>query len=211
MCNDFKKILVLVPHTDDAELGCGATIAKIIEKGREVFMMVFSMALPVLGNSHSAGEVKREAQNAASILGLKKENLFFFNYQARTFNESRQNILDDMVKIRNSVIPELVFLPSLDDFHQDHAVISREGLRAFKHASILGYEEPWNALESKVNFFIRIEENHLQKKIMALGQYKSQTGRKFFEEKRIKSLATVRGLQANTDYAEAFETVRFYC
>ena len=41
MSNNFKKILVLAPHTDDAELGCGGTIAKFIEVGKEVFWAVF--------------------------------------------------------------------------------------------------------------------------------------------------------------------------
>lgn len=39
-----KKVLVLAPHTDDAELGCGGSIAKFVEEGREVHVVSFSIA-----------------------------------------------------------------------------------------------------------------------------------------------------------------------
>ena len=37
-----NKILLLSPHTDDGELGCGGTVAKLIEQGKEVFYVAFS-------------------------------------------------------------------------------------------------------------------------------------------------------------------------
>lgn len=45
-----KKVLVLAPHTDDAELGCGASIARFIEEGSDILVAAFSSAeesLPV--------------------------------------------------------------------------------------------------------------------------------------------------------------------
>ena len=44
------KVLILSPHTDDAELGCGASIVKMVEEGAEILWIVFSIAedsLPV--------------------------------------------------------------------------------------------------------------------------------------------------------------------
>ena len=41
---NYKKILVLAPHTDDGELGAGGTIAKFIESGSEVYYAAFSTA-----------------------------------------------------------------------------------------------------------------------------------------------------------------------
>ena len=39
-----RRILVLAPHTDDGELGCGAAIARFVEQGAEVHYVAFSTA-----------------------------------------------------------------------------------------------------------------------------------------------------------------------
>ena len=44
MLSNFKNILVLAPHTDDGEFGCGGTIAKLIDQGKNVFYAAFSTA-----------------------------------------------------------------------------------------------------------------------------------------------------------------------
>ena len=51
-------------------------------------------------------------------------------------------LLEQFVKIRNEYNPDLVLLPASSDTHQDHNTVYTEGFRAFKHASILGYELP---------------------------------------------------------------------
>jgi len=38
----FNRILVLAPHTDDGEFGCGGSIARFIEEKKEVFYVAFS-------------------------------------------------------------------------------------------------------------------------------------------------------------------------
>ena len=40
----YKKVLILAPHTDDGEIGCGGTIARFIEEGAEVYYVAFSSA-----------------------------------------------------------------------------------------------------------------------------------------------------------------------
>lgn len=207
---NYKKVLVFAPHTDDAELGCGATIARLINEGTAVFAAAFSVALPCEKNINAKNNTMEEARAAAQSLGLKRKNLFFFDYEVRNFDKFRQNILDDMIRLRNEIKPDIVLLPSLGDFHQDHHVISREALRAFKHSSMLGYEEPWNNLETKTNLFVKVDDKHLQKKITAVECYKSQTARSFVGAEKIKSLAVIRGLQANAEFAEAFEIIRLF-
>jgi LmbE family N-acetylglucosaminyl deacetylase len=81
-------------------------------------------------------------------------------------------------------------------------------MRAFRNANLLGYELPWNNYRFQPNYFEKISDDNLQAKINALSQYKSQANRKYMNENFIRSLATVRGLQANTPFAEAFEAYR---
>ena len=152
--------------------------------------------------------MKTEVINATRQLGIEKENLIVFDYQVRKLNYSRQDILEDLIRLRNSIHFDLILMPSLNDIHQDHLTVSQEGLRAFKTCSILGYELIWNNLTFNTTCFVRLEERHLQNKINALKSYESQNGRDYVSSDFIKSLATARGVQIGAKYAEAFEVIR---
>ena len=102
----------------------------------------------------------------------------------------------------------MVLLPAASDVHQDHQVIHQEGIRAFKNTTFAGYELPWNNFSFHTNFFIRLSENEMQKKVNALKKYESQSHRNYMKEDFIRSLAKVRGVQANAEYAEAFEVYK---
>lgn len=99
----------------------------------------------------------------------------------------------------------MVLLPAASDVHQDHQVIHQEGLRAFKNTTFAGYELPWNNYSFRTNFFMKLSAADLARKMAALKEYRSQATRNYMQDEFIRSLATVRGLQCNSDYAEAFE------
>ena len=113
-----------------------------------------------------------------------------------------------MIRLRKEIRPDVVFLPSSFDTHQDHEVIAEEGFRAFKNCSILGYEEAWNNMTFATTGFVRLEDRHIAKKIKALSGYQSQSKKFYMSPDFTKSLATLRGAQINVKYAEAFEIVR---
>ena len=136
MINNFKKILVLAPHTDDGELGCGGTIAKLIEEKKQVFYVAFSSAEKSVPKDLPKDILKKEVKKAMRILGLSERNLILFNYEVRNFPKYRQEILEDMIKLNEKIKPDLVLLPSTHDIHQDHQVVSQEGFRAFKSMKI---------------------------------------------------------------------------
>ena len=118
--------------------------------------------------------------------------------------------MEELIKLRNELKPDLVFLPMLNDIHQDHCTISEEGIRAFKKSTVLAYEVPWNNLFLENNLFIELTEEQLQKKIDALKAYKSQYFRSYANEEFIRSLAIVRGVQGRSKYAETFNIIRMY-
>jgi LmbE family N-acetylglucosaminyl deacetylase len=204
-----KKILVLAPHTDDGEFGCGATISKLIEDGNTVFMAAFSACEQSVLKKYPSDVLVTEIKNATKELGIAPENLFLYDYNVRIFNERRQDILQDLIGLREKINPDIIFMPSLKDIHQDHNVIANEGLRAFKFSSILAYEMPWNNLTFDTSSFVILEERHIQKKVDALKEYKSQSHRAYCNEEFIRSLARTRGVQINAKYAETFEVVRW--
>lgn len=204
----FKKILVLAPHTDDGELGMGGTIAKFTSQGKEVFVAAFSIGEDSVPKGFHKEALVTEFNNAMTVLGVSKKNLFIYKYKVRNFPKFRQDILEDIVKLRDLINPDLVFAPSPNDIHQDHQVIVSEGLRVFKKVSLLGYELPWNNIVFETRSFVKLEKKHIEKKIEALKCYKTQMHRSYLDENFIWGLSKTRGTQFENDYAEAFEVLR---
>ncbi|HOA81679.1 MAG TPA: PIG-L family deacetylase [Defluviitaleaceae bacterium] len=207
--NDFYTILVLAPHTDDGEFGCGGSISKWVNEGKEVYYVAFSSAEKSVPKEMPKDILKKEVQEATKVLGIKKNNLILFDYPVREFPEYRQQILEDMIRLGNELKPELVLLPSTTDTHQDHQTISQEGFRAFKKISMIGYEMPYNNLNFSTNLFVALEERYLNQKIEALKCYRSQAGRIYATDDFVRSLARVRGTQIGIEYAEVFEVIRW--
>jgi LmbE family N-acetylglucosaminyl deacetylase len=203
-----QHILVLAPHTDDGELGCGGTIARLLEAGAQVYYVAFSTAEASVPEGFPTNQLEIEVKNATWALGIPQENLFVYKYQVRKLNYVRQEILEELIRLRSIIKPDTVLLPSSNDIHQDHSTVHKEGIRAFKHANILGYELIWNNLTFSTDCFIKLQESHIAKKLNALESYQTQEGRHYMDPDFIYSLARVRGTQINTQFAEAFEVIR---
>lgn len=205
----FSRILILAPHTDDGEFGCGGSMSKWVDEGKEVYYVAFSSARKSVPPGMPKDILEKEVKEATQVLGVPPDNLILFNYPVREFPTYRQKILEDMVRLENELKPELVLLPSTNDTHQDHQTISQEGFRAFKKISIVGYEMPYNNLSFSTNLFVVLEEKQVSKKIEALKCYKSQATKTYATPDFIMSLARVRGTQIGVKYAEAFEVIRW--
>ncbi len=203
------RIIILAPHTDDGELGCGGTIAKLSEEGKEVFYAAFCLCSKALPKMVPSNTLEVECRKATSILGVSTSRLILFNYEVRELPQFRQQILEELLKLNKDIHPEMVLLPAASDIHQDHQVIYQEGMRAFKNTTFAGYELPWNNYSIRTNFFVRISETDLTKKIESLKAYESQSGKNYMNPDFIRSLAKVRGVQANSPYAEAFEIYKW--
>jgi N-acetylglucosamine malate deacetylase 1 len=205
----FKKVLVISPHTDDGELAAGGTISKFVDEGKEVFYVSFSSCEASVPKDCPHDILKKECKEATSCLGISEKNVILLDYEVRNFLKDRQEILDGLIKLNLEIKPDLVLIPSSNDLHQDHKVISEESLRAFKKtSSIWGYEHPWNNLSFTTDVFIILDQKHIKNKIDALSRYGSQSFRTYFGEEYIKSLAHTRGVQVDSLFAETFELLR---
>lgn len=207
--NDFKRILALSPHTDDAEFGSGGTLARWIEEGKEVFYAAFSIAEKSVPEGLPQNILEEECKQATKALGIKENNLTIHKFPVRDFPKFRQEILEILVSLREKLKPDLVLLPSLKDIHQDHHTIAEEGIRAFKRASLLAYELPWNLFNFETSCLITLHQRHLDRKVNAIRCYQSQKHRNYASQEFIYGLARSRGVQINVEYAEAFEVVRW--
>lgn len=203
-----NRILILAPHTDDGEFGCGGSIAKLSEKGAEIHYVAFSSCRASVPEGFPDDILVREVKAATEILGISPQNLHILDFPVRRFNHYRQEILEELVKYQSQLKPDIVFMPSQNDLHQDHHVVAMEGIRAFKQTTIFAYEIPWNNINFSTQAFIKLDETHMKTKLEALKKYESQMARPYANEECIRGLAKARGVSSGGEYAEAFEVVR---
>ncbi|KKG29106.1 GlcNAc-PI de-N-acetylase [Methanosarcina mazei] len=206
------RILILSPHTDDAELGCGGSIIKFLNRGDEIYWIVFSTAEDSLPENLPKDTLRQEFINVVQSLNLGSDNYSICNFKVRYLHEHRQQILDKLIEVRRSFNPDLVIGPSINDFHQDHQVVANEMIRAFKTiSSIISYELPWNHVTFNTQLFIKLNSEHISKKCGLLRNYQSQflKNRSYFSKEYIYGIGKTRGIQCNSEYAEAFEVVRW--
>ena len=107
-------------------------------------------------------------------LGIDPANLLIYKYRVRHLPHARQEILEELVRLRTELQPDTVLMPSGDDLHQDHQTVNMEGLRAFKMVTVFGYELPWNNIRFDSRHFVVLQERHVQAKVAALHCYESQ-------------------------------------
>ena len=204
-----NRVLVLAPHTDDGELGCGGTISRMVEEGREVYYAAFSTAAESVPPPFPPDILEKEVREGTKVLGIPAANLLVYKYKVRHLPHMRQEILEELVRMKREIDPATVFLPSAQDLHQDHQTVHIEGLRAFKTVTVLGYELPWNNLSFDYRHFCVLTRAHVQTKIAALRCYQSQQHRPYTQEEFIWSWARTRGGQIMVEYAEAFDVLRW--
>ena len=186
-----ERVLVLAPHTDDGESGCGGTVRRSVPP------------------EYPPDILETEVRAGTKALGIPVANLLVYKYRVRHLPHARQEILEELVRLRRELCLSTVFPPSSNDLHQDHQTVYMEGLRAFKMVTVLGYELPWNNLSFDYRHFVVLDERHVRAKVDALRCYQSQAARPYSQEDFVWSWARTRGVQIDATYAEAFDVLRW--
>lgn len=202
-----RRALVLAPHTDD-EIACAGTMARLRREGVDVRYVALSRCEESVPPGFAEDALESEARAACAVLGLAPEHVDVWRFKVRHFPAQRQEILERLYKLGKELAPDLVFLPSSSDNHQDHATTAAEGFRAFKHASLFGYESPQNNVTFEATGFVALSEDDFAAKSRAMAAYASQAHRPYVPAEFLRGLATVRGVQAGVKLAEAFQIVR---
>ncbi len=201
----IARALVLAPHTDD-EMGCAGTIRRLVRQGVEVRYVALSRCEESVPAGFPRDVLEHECRACLSALGVTQVEVW--DFQVRHFPARRQEILERFVSLNRAFKPDLVLLPCQSDIHQDHATVASEGVRAFKHSTVLGYELLQNITSGTTNAFVELDGQAIADKLASLAHYKSQMGRTYASRDVIEGLARVRGMQCNATFAEAFEVVR---
>lgn len=204
-----QNALFVAPHTDDVELGCGATLARCVAECRRVDIIVFSTAVASLPVGSPPDRLKQEFFNSMQKYGIPNENIHVLDFPVRRLNFYRQEVLDELITIKKKTSPSIVFTPALGDVHQDHECITQETIRAFKFNTILGYELPWNHFCFESRVFVEVSKADLDTKMEALNCYETQVekNRPYFDKDFIMGQARIHGVKGGYSLAEAFDLI----
>ena len=198
-----KKVLFLGAHPDDIELGCGALIANIAGS-TEVMCVTLSdnQKNPALQN------VVAEHQRSMAILGVPPDHDRVETFETRRFPHARQEILEYLLKLRGEFKPEIVFVHSRADIHQDHNVVTEEALRAYRGTTVLGFDVVRSSYGFFPHFLVEVGEEDVDKKIEALSQYRTYADTYYFSAELLRATMTRHGALAEKRFAEGFDILR---
>lgn len=204
------RILLISAHTDDGELNCGGSILKLKKGGNEIFWQTLSDAASSAPDGYSMYEEQISIFQEYKIQGICER------FPVRRFQQKRQDILEAIRDYGNYVQPDLIFIPSCSNWHQDHEVVANECLRAYKNfncniISYLSFYDRKPNSSCNVNFFISLTLKELHEKIRMINHYKSQIflKRPYFQPNRVHAEAETYGIMCNSKYAEGFSTIRW--
>jgi LmbE family N-acetylglucosaminyl deacetylase len=198
-----KRVLFLGAHPDDIELGCGALLHHIV-KQTDVLCVTLSdnQKNPDLQN------VKGEHLESMDVLGVPKEKIILGPFTTRVFPDSRQEILEYFLKLRKDFKPDLIFVHSKQDVHQDHNTMTDEALRAFRGITVLGFDVVRSSYGFFPHFLAEVTEEDVNKKIEALSKYETYRDRYYFNSELTRSIMVRHGALAECPFAEGFDILR---
>lgn len=198
-----EPVCFIGAHPDDIELGCGALIAEIASQTDVVCV--------TLSDNHDnpllTGLAKEHAHSMA-ILGVKPENAQLLTFTTRRFQAARQEILEVMIGLKEQYHPEVVFVHTSKDIHQDHKTVTEEALRAFRGTTLLGFDVLRSSYGFFPDFLVEVSEEAVQTKIQALKAYTTYADKYYFDESIQHATAIRHGALAERPFAEGFDILR---
>jgi N-acetylglucosamine malate deacetylase 1 len=198
-----QKVCFIGAHPDDIELGCGALIAQIAGH-TDILCITLSdnQKNPDLSN------LVREHYASMAVLGVPKENIILGSFETRRFPQSRQEILEYLIGINHQHHPEIVFVHSHADIHQDHLTVTEEALRAFRGTTVLGFDVLRSSYGFFPNFLVQVTEEDINGKLNALAEYKTYASRYYFSPDITRATLIRYGALVERPFAEGFDTLR---
>jgi N-acetylglucosamine malate deacetylase 1 len=198
-----KKICFIGAHPDDIELGSGALIAQMTPL-TEVMCVTLSdnQKNPALKN------VVEEHYRSMAVLGVKRENVLLGQFETRRFPHARQEILEFLIDINHRHHPDIIFVHTRADIHQDHATVTEETLRAFRGVSVFGFDVIRSSYGFNPTFLVEVSQENVDRKLQALAEYKTYASKYYFAPELTRAILVKNGAMAERSYAEGFDILR---
>lgn len=204
MLSNIRKALFVGCHPDDIELGCGPLLARYASHW-DIRCVTFSRnAL----NPHH-GDLVAEQRASMEVMGLKPHQVAVQDFVTRRFHESRQEILDALCRFKVDFEPDIVFTHAPEDRHQDHEVLTKEVLRAYRDRSILGYWVAPSQPHLTPNFLFEVSHEDVERTVRALACYVTHRGKRYMDPDAIRAPFIMSGTMIDKRFAVSLESIRF--
>jgi len=194
-------VLCVGAHSDDIEIGCGATLLHLKERLRGLrFHWVVLSAL---------GSRRREAMKSAELFtaGCEKE-VILKEFRDGFLPYSGGVVKDFFEEMKVRLNPDLIFSHWHGDAHQDHRLVSELTWNTFRNHLILEYEIPkYDGDLGRPNVFVPLIPPFYEKKVDYLFEaFESQRSKRWFDREVFLGLMRIRGMESNSPsgYSEAF-------
>jgi LmbE family N-acetylglucosaminyl deacetylase len=225
MKKKIKSALIVVAHRDDEILGCGGTIAKLIEDKYKVYAisMTNGVSSRVRSSKKEIDQRYKNSLKAAKLIGFNWLNKISGDFADNAMDsEPLLNIVKIIEKAKKITNPEIVITHYPEDLNIDHQIVSSATLTAFRPKTnqtckkIISFEVPsstdfaiYKKNFFKPNYFVDIQK-FWNKKKLGLDAYKDEMLKypNSRSLKGLKNLAHYRGNQVGLNMAEAFQILR---
>lgn len=196
------SLLCIGAHSDDIEIGAGATILGWIEKGIQLDVHWAVLSAPGARGEEAHASAKSFLANARSAeIDIAAFQDGFFPYQGAEIKAWFEQL-----RLRTS--PDVILCHWHNDAHQDHRQVSCLTWNTFRDHPILEYEIPkWDGDIGRPNIYVPASRDLMSRKTALLQKhFGSQRSKDWFEPETFLSLARLRGVEcrASEGFAEAF-------
>lgn len=218
------RVIVISAHPDDEVLGCGGTLLKHAEAGDEIYWLITTKIFE--GQGYSVEWCKKREDEIKTIqIMLNVKKVFQLDYPSmKLTDDSFNSMIPEIGKIFHECQPEIIYLLNRSDAHSDHLITFRASMsctKSFRYPfikQVLMYEcisetEFGVALPENIfipNYFVDIS-SFLEQKLELMKVYSSELGQHPFPRSlsNIRALAHFRGATIGTQYAEAFQLLKY--
>ena len=198
----LRRVLALGSHSDDIEIGCGATLLALTRARPEI-----EVTWVVLG---ADGVREREARASAEAFmsAAARSEIVVHGFRDGFFPYVGGEVKDAFEEMKRRLEPDLILTHTRHDLHQDHRLVCELTWNTWRNHLILEYEIPkYDGDLGNPNVFVPISEELAREKARLINEaFASQQGKHWFEEEVFFGLMRIRGMEAAspTGYAEAF-------
>jgi LmbE family N-acetylglucosaminyl deacetylase len=193
-------VVAIGAHSDDIEIGCGATILRLAESG---------LPLRVVWVVLSAGGARADeaGESARAFLAGVDSDIRLASFRDAFFPHD-ESVKEFFEGLKRDVAPDIVLTHTRHDLHQDHRVVCELTWNTFRDHLTLEYEVPkYDGDLGSPNVFVPVEERVARRKCELLVEhFATQRDKHWFTEDVFLGLMRLRGVESRspTGYAEGF-------
>lgn len=195
------RVLCLGAHSDDIEIGCGATLIQL----------ALTFTLDVRWEVFCAeGNRAKEALSSAChwLNDVEQSKVELHSFRDGYFPSQWAEIKQTFEQIREEFSPDLIFTHCRSDLHQDHRVVHELTCNTFRDHAILEYEIPkYDGDLGAPNFYVPVDAKTARQKVEGLNRFfETQQVKHWFSDELFLGIMRIRGIEAGSDsgYAEGF-------